>query len=97
MERQPSCHGAFGASGWEGGPRGQLGRGTIYKPAHLNSRLRAASTAGGREMPAGTDGYRLIEGLRLRALRAGFQLHLARPVQPSELVTVSSLAVRRSG
>jgi len=48
-------------------------------------------------MPAGTDGYRLIEGLRLRALRAGFQLHLVRPVQPSELVTVSSLAVRRSG
>ena len=34
---------------------------------------------------------------RLRALRAGFQLHLAKPVQPSELVTVvASLAARRS-
>jgi CheY-like chemotaxis protein len=34
---------------------------------------------------------------RLRALRAGFQLHLAKPVQPSELVTVvASLAGRRS-
>jgi CheY-like chemotaxis protein len=33
---------------------------------------------------------------RLRALRAGFQLHLAKPVQPSELVTVvASLAARR--
>jgi signal transduction histidine kinase/CheY-like chemotaxis protein len=33
---------------------------------------------------------------RLRALRAGFQLHLAKPVQPVELVTVVfSLATRR--
>jgi CheY-like chemotaxis protein len=33
---------------------------------------------------------------RMRALRAGFQLHLAKPVQPSELVTVvASLAARR--
>lgn len=54
------------------------------------------------EMP-GTDGpaaaltaYARTED-RLRALRAGFQLHLAKPVQPSELVTVvSSLAARRS-
>lgn len=29
------------------------------------------------------------------ALRAGFQLHLAKPVQPSELITVS-LAARRN-
>jgi signal transduction histidine kinase/CheY-like chemotaxis protein len=35
---------------------------------------------------------------RLRALRAGFQLHLAKPVQPAELVTVVfSLAARRDG
>jgi CheY-like chemotaxis protein len=35
---------------------------------------------------------------RLRALRAGFQLHLAKPVHPSELVTVvASLAARRNG
>lgn len=34
---------------------------------------------------------------RLRSLRAGFQLHLSKPVQPSELVTVvASLATRRS-
>lgn len=33
---------------------------------------------------------------RLRALRAGFQLHLSKPVQPSELVTViASMAARR--
>lgn len=73
------------------------------------------------EMP-GTDGYQLIQELRLRpsqqggsvpaaaltahartedrlrALRAGFQLHLAKPVQPAELVTVvSSLVARRNG
>jgi CheY-like chemotaxis protein len=34
---------------------------------------------------------------RLRALRAGFQLHLAKPVQPAELITVvGSLAARRN-
>ena len=34
---------------------------------------------------------------RLRALRAGFQLHLSKPVQPAELVTVvASLAARRN-
>jgi CheY-like chemotaxis protein len=34
---------------------------------------------------------------RLRSLRAGFQLHLSKPVQPSELVTVvASLAARRN-
>ena len=34
---------------------------------------------------------------RLRSLRAGFQLHLSKPVQPSELVTVvASLVARRS-
>ena len=34
---------------------------------------------------------------RLRALRAGFQLHLSKPVQPSELATVvASMAVRRN-
>ena len=34
---------------------------------------------------------------RLRALRAGFQLHLAKPVQPSELVTVVASLVARRG
>ncbi|HEY5907970.1 MAG TPA: ATP-binding protein [Vicinamibacteria bacterium] len=73
------------------------------------------------EMP-GTDGYQLIQELRLRpaeqggsvpaaaltayartedrlrALRAGFQLHLAKPVQAAELVTVVfSLVARRNG
>ena len=34
---------------------------------------------------------------RRRALRAGFQLHLAKPVQPSELVTVVARLVARRG
>jgi CheY-like chemotaxis protein len=34
---------------------------------------------------------------RLRALRAGFQLHLSKPVQPAELLAVvASLATRRN-
>jgi CheY-like chemotaxis protein len=34
---------------------------------------------------------------RLRALRAGFQLRLSRPVQPAELITVvASLVTRRN-
>jgi CheY-like chemotaxis protein len=35
---------------------------------------------------------------RSRALRAGFEMHLAKPIDPSELVAaVASLARRRSG
>ncbi len=53
--------------------------------------------AGQRAYAAALTAYARTED-RLRALRAGFQLHLAKPVQPSELVTVvSSLAARRSG
>jgi len=50
---------------------------------------------GGSVPAAALTAYARIED-RLRALRAGFQLHLAKPVQPSELVTVvGSLAGRR--
>jgi CheY-like chemotaxis protein len=57
-------------------------------------RLRP-SQAGGSVPAAALTAYARTED-RLRALRAGFQLHLAKPVQPSELVTVvGSLAGRR--
>ena len=60
----------------------------------MNYRSGTAVAQNGIELP-GTDGYQLIKELRLRA---GIQLHLAKPVQPSELVTVvSSLVARRSG
>jgi signal transduction histidine kinase/CheY-like chemotaxis protein len=56
-------------------------------------RLRP-STLGGNVPALALSAYARTED-RLRALRAGFQLHLAKPVQPSELVTVvASLAAR---
>jgi signal transduction histidine kinase/CheY-like chemotaxis protein len=58
-------------------------------------RLRPAQQ-GGAVPAAALTAYARTED-RLRALRAGFQLHLAKPVQPSELVTVvASLAARRN-
>ncbi len=64
---------------------------------HLIREVRSRSVAQGRDVPAAAlSAYARTED-RLRALRAGFQLHLAKPVQPSELVTVvASLAARRS-
>jgi len=59
-------------------------------------RLRP-SQHGGSVPAAALTAYARTED-RLRALRAGFQLHLAKPVQPAELVTVVfSLAARRDG
>lgn len=59
--------------------------------------LRLRPTDQGGTIPAAAlTAYARTED-RLRALRAGFQLHLAKPVQPSELVTVvGSLAGRRT-
>jgi signal transduction histidine kinase/ActR/RegA family two-component response regulator len=57
--------------------------------------LRLRPSQMGRNVPAlALSAYARTED-RLQALRAGFQLHLAKPVQPSELVTVvASLAAR---
>ncbi len=59
--------------------------------------LRRRSPQQGGSVPAAAlTAYARTED-RMRALRAGFQLHLAKPVQPSELVTVvASLAARRN-
>jgi CheY-like chemotaxis protein len=64
----------------------------------LIKELRLRPAAQGGAVPAvALTAYARTED-RLRALRAGFQLHLAKPVHPSELVTVvSSLAMRRNG
>jgi signal transduction histidine kinase/CheY-like chemotaxis protein len=57
-------------------------------------RLRPAQQ-GGSVPAAALTAYARTED-RLRALRAGFQLHLSKPVQPVELITVvASLATRR--
>ena len=58
-------------------------------------RLRP-SQQGGSVPAAALTAYARTED-RLRALRAGFQLHLSKPVQPVELITVvASLASRRT-
>jgi len=63
----------------------------------LIKELRQRSAEQGGSVPAAAlTAYARIED-RLRALRAGFQLHLAKPVQPAELITVvGSLAARRN-
>jgi signal transduction histidine kinase/CheY-like chemotaxis protein len=62
----------------------------------LMKELRLRSEQEGGSVPAAAfTAYARTED-RLRALRAGFQLHLAKPVQPAELATVVfSLATRR--
>ncbi len=58
-------------------------------------RLRP-SQQGGSVPAAALTAYARTED-RLRALRAGFQMHLPKPVQPAELITVvASLATRRT-
>jgi signal transduction histidine kinase/CheY-like chemotaxis protein len=59
--------------------------------------LRLRSSQQGGAVPAvALTAYARTED-RLRALRAGFQLHLSKPVQPSELVTVvASMAAHRN-
>ncbi len=57
---------------------------------------RRSSKRGGSVPAAALTAYARTED-RLRALRAGFQIHLAKPVHPSELATVVfSLATRRN-
>jgi signal transduction histidine kinase/ActR/RegA family two-component response regulator len=60
--------------------------------------LRLRSSQQGGAVPAvALTAYARTED-RLRALRSGFQLHLSKPVQPAELVTVvASMAAHRSG
>lgn len=63
----------------------------------LIKELRLRPSQQGGSVPAAVlTAYARTED-RLRALRAGFELHLAKPVQPSELVTVvGRLAARRN-
>jgi CheY-like chemotaxis protein len=59
--------------------------------------LRLRSSQQGGSVPAAALTACARTEDRLRALRAGFQLHRAKPVQPAELVTVvASLATRRN-
>ena len=60
--------------------------------------LRARSVELGGAIPAAALTAHARTEDRLKVLRAGFQIHLAKPVQPTELVTVvASLVARRNG
>jgi len=67
------------------------------RPSSAHEREEESTNRQGRSvLAAALRAYARTED-RVRALRAGFQLHLAKPVQPSELVTVvASLAARRN-
>ena len=63
----------------------------------LIRRVRALPAAGGGRMPAiALTAYARTED-RLRALRAGYQWHIAKPVELAELVAVMASLLRRDG
>jgi CheY-like chemotaxis protein len=63
----------------------------------LVRRVRARSDAGIRALPAvAVTAYGRMED-RVRALSAGFDLHLAKPVEPAELIAAIHRLARRPG
>jgi len=61
------------------------------------SRLRGSDNAAIRNIPAAALTAFARSEDRTRALRAGFEMHLAKPVDPGELVASVATLVRRSG
>ena len=63
----------------------------------LIQQLRASDAAAAREIPAAAlTAYARSED-RARALHSGFEMHLAKPIDPAELIAaVMALARRRS-
>ena len=61
------------------------------------SRLRGSDNAATRNIPAAALTAFARSEDRTRALRAGFEMHLAKPVDPGELVASVATLVRRSG
>jgi CheY-like chemotaxis protein len=58
--------------------------------------IRALPPEKGGRVPAATLTARVVTGDRLESLRAGFQSHVAKPVEPAELVeVVAALAGER--
>ena len=60
--------------------------------------VRALPPEKGGRVPAATLTARAVTDDRLESLRAGFQSHLAKPIEPAELVeVVAALAGRSAG
>jgi CheY-like chemotaxis protein len=62
----------------------------------LIKRVRALDSEQGGDVPAiALTAYARSED-RMRSVRAGFQLHIAKPVEPTELITMVATLARRS-
>jgi CheY-like chemotaxis protein len=59
-------------------------------------RLRASSDLAIRQVPAAALTAFARSEDRTRALRSGFDMHLAKPVDPGELVATAAMLVRRA-
>jgi CheY-like chemotaxis protein len=63
----------------------------------LIRRIRAMTPADGSDVPAAALTAYASPADRMKVLGAGFNIHVAKPVQPAELaIVVASLAARRS-
>ena len=63
----------------------------------LIRRIRQSSDAAVREVPAAAlTAYARAED-RMKVLQAGFQMHLAKPVDPAELIVAVASLVKRAG
>lgn len=61
----------------------------------LNRRLRALPPESGGRVPAiALTAYARMEN-RMKALRAGYQMHVPKPVELAELVVVVAILVKR--
>jgi CheY-like chemotaxis protein len=60
------------------------------------ARVRASSSADIRDLPAAALTAFARSDDRTRALRSGFEIHLAKPVDPGELIGAIATLVRRS-
>jgi PAS domain S-box-containing protein len=63
----------------------------------LIAKVRALSREGGNNVPAAALTAYTSEEDRIRVLRSGFQIHVPKPVSPSELVAVVANLARRRG
>ena len=59
--------------------------------------IRARPPEKGGRVPAATLTARVVTGDRLESLRAGFQSHLAKPIEPAELVEIIATLAGRPG
>jgi CheY-like chemotaxis protein len=62
----------------------------------LIARIRRSSRAQIREMPAAALTAFARSEDRTKALRSGFQLHLAKPIDPAELMAAIAVLVKRA-